>query len=321
MGNWIQNTGGVVIMRNLFDIVLCFLVIWQFMELRCYRTDIQQLCEEMDLLLKGQNRILLLRTNNKYIQKLVLSINEYLEVLYQKNIEIQKIKTEIREIMINLSHDLKTPLTTISGYIQLLHIRYQEDYSNKQAIETIFSKLETKTEQTHRMITQFLDMAKIESEDVEIDFLRIDIGRLYRELIMEYYDILENSNIEVEIDVDTKPLIINTDKNSVSCIMHNFIDNALKYGSDGKFLRLSLKESEKYIYLEVEDHGQGISEKEQALIFNRNYRGKAAKQQTNNGLGVGLAICNKLAEKLHATIKVSSIPYKKTIFCLKLEKS
>ena len=308
-------------MRNLFDIALCFILIWQFYELHSYRVGIQQICVEMDSLLEEQNRILLLRTNNIFIQELVLSINKYFEVLYQKNIELQKIKTEIREIMINLSHDLKTPLTTVSGYIQLLHIRYQEDYSNKQAIEPIFNKLEAKTEQTHRMITQFLDMAKIESENVEIDFLRIDIGRLCRELIMEYYDILENSNIEVEIDIDTKPLIIETDKNSVSCIIHNLIDNALKYGGNGNFLKLSLKESEKYISVEIEDHGQGVSEEELSLIFNRNYRGKAARQQTNNGLGVGLAICNKLAEKLNATIKVSSIPYEKTIFSLMLEKS
>lgn len=308
-------------MRNLFDIVLCFILIWQFYELHSYRVGIQQICVEMDSLLEEQNRILLLRTNNIFIQELVLSINKYFEVLYQKNIELQKIKTEIREIMINLSHDLKTPLTTVSGYIQLLHIRYQEDYSNKQAIEPIFNKLEAKTEQTHRMITQFWDMAKIESENVEIDFLRIDIGRLCRELIMEYYDILENSNIEVEIDIDTKPLIIETDKNSVSCIIHNLIDNALKYGGNGNFLKLSLKESEKYISIEIEDHGQGVSEEELSLIFNRNYRGKAARQQTNNGLGVGLAICNKLAEKLNATIKVSSIPYEKTIFSLMLEKS
>lgn len=275
----------------------------------------------MDSLLDGQNRILLLRTNNKYIQKLALSINKYLEVLYQKNIEFQKIKMELREIMINLSHDLKTPLTTISGYIQLLRIRYHEDYSNLKAIEPIFDKLEAKTEQTHRMITQFLDMAKIESGDVEIDFVKIDIGRLCRELVMEYYDILEKSDIEVEIDVETKPLMIETDKNAVICIVHNLIDNALKYGGKGNFLKLSIRESEQYAFIEVEDHGQGISEEEQSLIFKRNYRGKAARQQTNNGLGVGLAICNKLADKIHAKLNVFSIPYEKTIFSLMLEKS
>lgn len=275
----------------------------------------------MDSLLDGQNRILLLRTNNKYIQKLALSINKYLEVLYQKNIEFQKIKMELREIMINLSHDLKTPLTTISGYIQLLHIRYHEDYSNLKAIEPIFDKLEAKTEQTHRMITQFLDMAKIESGDVEIDFVKIGIGRLCRELVMEYYDILEKSDIEVEIDVETKPLMIETDKNAVICIVHNLIDNALKYGGKGNFLKLSIRESEQYAFIEVEDHGQGISEEEQSLIFKRNYRGKAARQQTNNGLGVGLAICNKLADKIHAKLNVFSIPYEKTIFSLMLEKS
>ena len=308
-------------MRNLFDVALCSILIWQFFKLRSYRLGLQQVCEEIDSLLDGQNRILLLRTDNRYIQKLVLFINKYLEVLYQKNIEFQKIKTELREMMINLSHDLNTPLTTVSGYIQLLHIRYHEDYSNRKEIEHIFGKLEAKTEQTHRMITQFLDMAKIESGDVEIDFLKIDIGRLCRELVMEYYDILEKSDIEVEIDIEMKPLMIETDKNAVICIVHNLIDNALKYGGKGEFLKLSIRESEQYVFIEVEDHGQGISEEEQSLIFKRNYRGKVARQQTNNGLGVGLAICNKLADKIHAKLNVFSIPYEKTIFSLMLEKS
>lgn len=308
-------------MRNLFDIVLCFIMIFQFFRLRSYRIGLQQLSEEIDLLLNRQNRILLFRTNNRHIQKLVVSINKYIEVLYQKNIEFKKMKIELREIMINLSHDLKTPLTTVSGYIQLLHIRYHEDCANPKVIEHIFDKLESKTEQTYRMITQFLDMAKIESGDVEIDFLKIDIGRLCRELVMEYYDILEKSDIEVEIDIETKPLMIKTDKNAVICIIHNLIDNALKYGGTGNFLKLGIRETEQYVFIDVEDHGQGISEEEQALIFKRNYRGTAAKQQTNNGLGVGLAICNKLADKIHAKLNVFSIPYEKTIFSLMLEKS
>lgn len=308
-------------MRFFLEIILSIVVVWQYTTIRNYQLEIEQLSGELNFLLDNQRGLLLLRTNSKTIQKLILSINDYLQMLYQKKAEFQKMKTELHEMMINLSHDLKTPLTTLSGYVQLLHIRYNEDHNNYQSIDAILEKLQTKTAQTNRMITQFLDIAKIESGDIEIEFLQVDIGRLCKELVMEYYDILEINGFEVELHIETKPILINSDKNAVTCILHNLIDNALKYGIDGKYFGLTVRETKQYIMIEVEDHGQGITEDEQAHIFERNYRGKAAKQQTNNGSGLGLAICHKLSKELHAELRVNSLPKVKTVFSLLLEKS
>lgn len=307
-------------MRLLWEIILMVVIIWQFIIIRNYQLEIEGLCAELNFLLKNPRELLLLRTNNKAVQNLILSINAYLEIIHQKRKEFQIIKTELREMMINLSHDLKTPLTTLSGYVQLLRIRYIEDHNNQRSIETILEKLQAKTEQTNRMIMQFLDIARIESGDMEIEFLQLDIGRLCKEIIMDYYDILEINGFEVELHIETKPILINSDKNAITCILHNLIDNALKYGKEGKYLGLTVRETEQYIFIEVEDHGQGISEDEQVSIFERNYRGKAAKQQTNNGSGLGLAICNKLSEKLYAELKFDSLPKVKTVFSLIVRK-
>ena len=176
-------------MRFFLEIILSIVVVWQYTTIRNYQLEIEQLSGELNFLLDNQRGLLLLRTNSKTIQKLILSINDYLQMLYQKKADFQKMKTELHEMMINLSHDLKTPLTTLSGYVQLLQIRYNEDHNNYQSIDAILEKLQTKTAQTNRMITQFLDIAKIESGDIEIEFLQIDIGRLCKELVMEYYDI------------------------------------------------------------------------------------------------------------------------------------
>lgn len=243
-------------MRFFLEIILSIVVVWQYTTIRNYQLEIEQLSGELNFLLDNQRGLLLLRTNSKTIQKLILSINDYLQMLYQKKAEFQKMKTELHEMMINLSHDLKTPLTTLSGYVQLLHIRYNEDHNNYQSIDAILEKLQTKTAQTNRMITQFLDIAKIESGDIEIEFLQVDIGRLCKELVMEYYDILEINGFEVELHIETKPILINSDKNAVTCILHNLIDNALKYGIDGKYFGLTVRETKQYIMIEVEDHGK-----------------------------------------------------------------
>lgn len=308
-------------MRFFLEIILSIVVVWQYTTIRNYQLEIEQLSGELNFLLDNQRGLLLLRTNSKTIQKLILSINDYLQMLYQKKAEFQKMKTELHEMMINLSHDLKTPLTTLSGYVQLLHIRYHENHNNYQSIETILKKLQAKTEQTNRMIMQFLDIAKIESGDMEIEFSQIDVGRLCKEIAMEYYDILEINGFDVELHIEAKPLLTNSDKNAVAYILHNLIDNALKYGIDGKYFGLTVRETKQHILIEVEDHGQGIAEDEQLYIFERNYRGKAARQQTNNGSGLGLAICHKLSEKLQAELSVNSLPKIKTVFSLLLEKS
>lgn len=308
-------------MRLLWEIILMVVIIWQFIIIRNYQLEIEGLCAELNFLLKNPRELLLLRTNNKAVQNLILSINAYLEIIHQKRKEFQIIKTELREMMINLSHDLKTPLTTLSGYVQLLRIRYIEDHNNQRSIETILEKLQAKTEQTNRMIMQFLDIARIESGDMEIEFSQIDVGRLCKEIAMEYYDILEINGFDVELHIEAKPLLTNSDKNAVAYILHNLIDNALKYGIDGKYFGLTVRETKQHILIEVEDHGQGIAEDEQLYIFERNYRGKAARQQTNNGSGLGLAICHKLSEKLQAELSVNSLPKIKTVFSLLLEKS
>ena len=308
-------------MRFFLEIVLIIVVICQYIVIRNYQLEIEQLCTELNFLLKKPRGLLLLRTNSKMIQKLILSINNYLEMIYQKKTEFQIIKEELREMMINLSHDLKTPLTTLSGYVQLLQIRYNEDHNNQQSIEAILEKLQAKTEQTSRMIMQFLNIAKIEAGDKKIECSQVDISRLCKEIVMEYYDILEINGFEVELNIETKPILIYSDKNAISCILHNLIDNALKYGADGKYFRLAVREMKQYIFIEVEDHGQGIAEDEQVYIFEKNYRGKAAKKQTNKGSGLGLAICRKLSEKIHAELRVNSLPKERTVFSLLLEKS
>ncbi len=308
-------------MSLFFYITLIIVVVWQYIIIRTYKLEIEQICVELNCLTKNPQGLLLLRTNNKTIQNLILSINIYLEMINQKGKEYQIIKTKLREMIVNLSHDLKTPLTTLSGYVQLLDIRYNENHNNQQSINSILKKLQTKAEQTNRMIRQFLDIAKIESGDMEIEILPVDINGLCKEIIIEYYDILMINGFDVNLHISESPAFLNSDKNAITCILHNLIDNALKYGIDGKYFGLTITESKQSIVIEVEDHGQGIVKDDQISIFERNYRGRAARQQSKNGSGLGLAICNKLSAQINAELRVDSRPNEKTVFILLLEKS
>lgn len=307
--------------RLVFEIFLIVIIVWQFGRLQRFKSEMNKLADDLNHVLNDQKGFLLFRTNNEAIQNLTVSVNSFLERVYQKSAEFKVIKKELREMMVDLSHDLKTPLTTLSGYVQLLQLRYKEAPDDIESVQNILSKLKIKTEQTNRGIMQFLDIAKIQSGDMEISMHQLDINRLCKEVLMEYYDVLELNGVDVNVQIEDKSSIIISDHNAITCILRNLIDNALKYGMEGKFLGLAVREADDAISIEVEDHGQGIDEEEQEYIFERNYRAKAVRQKNSNGSGLGLSICNKLAEQLNAKLRVSSMPNEKTVFKILLEKS
>ena len=307
--------------RLIFEILLVVIIVWQFGRLQRYKNEMNKLADELDHILDDQKGFLLFRTNNETIQRVTVSVNSFLERVYKKNAEFKVIKKELREMMVDLSHDLKTPLTTLSGYVQLLQLRLKENPDDEASVEQILSKLRIKTEQTNRGIMQFLDIAKIQSGDMEIAKHQFDINRLCKEVLMEYYDVLELNGVDVNIQIDDNSSMIISDQKAISCILRNLIDNALKYGMEGKYLGIAVRETNDAISVEVEDHGQGIDEDEQEYIFERNYRAKAVRQKNSNGSGLGLSICSKLAEQLNDNLRVSSLPNEKTVFKLLLEKS
>ena len=291
-------------MRLAVEGLLIVIIIWEYGRIQRYKCEMKRLTNELDHILNDKKGFLLLRTDNKSIQKLTVSINSFLDRVYQKSAEFKVIKKELREMMVDLSHDLKTPLTTLSGYVQLLQLRYKEAPEDVESVEQILKKLKIKTEQTNRGIMQFLDIAKIQSGDMEISMHQFDVNRLCKEVLMEYYDVLEMNGIDVKVQIDDKANMIVSDQNAITCIVRNLIDNALKYGMDGKYLGLTVREFEDKISVEIEDHGQGIAENEQKYIFERNYRAKAVREKNNNGSGLGLSICSKLAEQIHMHLAV-----------------
>ena len=292
--------------------------------LKCWklRQNNQQLlyiCTELETVLeKGGHGPILLRTENQVIKKMLLIINQHLELAYEKEREFISIKQGLQEMMTNISHTLKTPLTTLCGYVQLLKIRYQQNFND---VQNIIDKLEKKAEQTNRMILQFLDFAKLESGDMEYNYQILDVNLLCKEIILEYYDILEMRGFIVELDMEEKAVTVLSDREVLICIIKNLIDNVLKYGADGKFLGIRVKEHEEHVVIEVEDHGKGIPLQEQELVFYRDYKGQNAKKYRHNSTGLGLAISKKLTGKLMGKLNLSSIPVQKTIFTLSLEKS
>ena len=213
----------------------------------------------------------------------------------------------ILQIFTNISHDLRTPITVLKGYIEMLYLQSQKE-DLPPAIHATIEKMQRNSQELVHSVNNLFNLAKIQSGDMVFHIQKVNLTQVCHEIILEFYTILEEEKFHVEVNIEDKPLYANVDIEAVGRILKNLIDNAIKYGNAGKFLGISLYKKDNHIYIEVEDHGAGISEKDKIHIFTRAYTADRKK-----GNGLGLAISQELADSMGGSISVVSIPQEKTV--------
>lgn len=301
-------------------IILSSMVIWNYFELKSMKEMLKSIAGQVEEKKKEQGeRYVQIRTVNESIQGLVNSINVFLEEQFEQRAEYEKRNQQAMQMMTNISHDIKTPLTVLGGYTEILKNKAEEGADREKIYELIL-KMKEKTDKSIRSINQLFEMAKIESGDYRVELQKQDIVSICNETILEYYDLLEEQGYIVHIDFPQEPLMVFVDKQAVSRILKNLIDNALKYGKEGKYLgiRVEKENGEDTIDVFVEDHGRGIQKKQCEDIFKRSYMAEK-KDKNVRGSGLGLAISQNLASMMGSYITVESIPEERTVFCWRIK--
>lgn len=263
----------------------------------------------------GSSDTLLALSDEKEIQELLVKINELLD--HQNALEMERKNQEDsnRKMLANISHDLKTPLTVILGYSEM--IRSQEGIS-LDSIQQKVEKIYRKTTDVLEMINIFFDLVKIESGELALEMQVLDLCELARNEILNYYDMLQEGGYQVEIDIPEEEIHVKADRQAVKRILANLIQNAIKYGGDGRYLRLGITQRKDQVTIQVEDRGKGIMEDSQDKIFERLVTLEDSRNKKYQGSGLGLTITKRLAEAMGGSIQVKSRPYVKTVFSVSL---
>ncbi|WP_440895588.1 sensor histidine kinase [Amphibacillus sp. Q70] len=259
---------------------------------------------------------LLVFTDDKELVHLLISINNLLN--HNRKILADYVRKEesIRKMISNISHDLKTPLTVIVGYLEII--------KSNQAIENELSKEVNKAYEKAvellTLINTFFDLAKLESGDKEIQLEKVNINEACRKGILEFYDLLTDQGLEVSVDIPEESIYVAGNEEAIDRILRNLISNAIKYGNDGHVVGLNLKYDDSFAYIEVWDKGKGIDELNQESVFERLYTLEDSRNKQYQGSGLGLTITKRLVESLEGDISLSSKANEKTIFTVKLKK-
>lgn len=266
----------------------------------------------LDIINDSENNYILIPSDIKVVKETAKGINNLLEKFYGRQIDYNRNQKVILQIFTNISHDLRTPITVLKGYIEMLYLQSQKE-DLPPVIHTTIEKMQRNSQELVHSVNSLFNLAKIQSGDMVFHIQKVNLTQVCHEIILEFYTILEEEKFHVEVNIEDKPLYANVDIEAVGRILKNLIDNAIQYGNAGKFLGISLYKKDSHIYIEVEDHGAGISEKDKIHIFTRAYTADRKK-----GNGLGLAISQELANSMGGSISVVSIPQKKTVFTIRL---
>lgn len=299
-------------------LILLGIICFQYVSQRKRSTDLKYTYEKLNNIIdNSSNEKLLVFTDDKELISLLKGINRLLE--YNQKVQADYSKTEIamKKMLSNISHDLKTPLTVVLGYIETIKL---DKNISKEERDTLLCKVENKAREVLDLINKFFDLAKLEAGDKDIPLTRVNIKELCLKTLLGFYDVLTSNGIEVHIDVPEDSIFSMGNEEAIDRILNNLISNAIKYGAEGKFLGLCLKNDEDYVYLEIWDKGKGISEIHKDRIFERMYTLEDSRNKQYQGSGLGLTITKRLVEALGGEILLESKPYVRTAFTVKLKK-
>ena len=252
-------------------------------------------------------------TDNKELMELAAQINRLLENHKKVKADYRRSEIASKKMLSNISHDIKTPMTVILGYLEIMRI-------NKTDTEEMLKKTEQKAIEVMELINQFFTLAKLEAGDTNLEISKVNISELCRENILGFYDILQGEDFTVEIAIPENDMFIQGEKGAVDRILSNLISNGVRYGSEGKYLGLALREDEAWAYIDIMDKGRGIEKEFAQNVFERLYTMEDSRNRRIQGNGLGLTIAKNLAGQLGGDIFLESKPGIKTTFTVKLKK-
>ncbi len=306
---------GILFFLCLCILVLCGIVLYQRF---VFRTGTQAKLRSIHKKLReiadtdSDERIMVF-TDNQELRELAAQINHLLEERLKIRADYRRSEMTSRKMLSNISHDMKTPMTVVLGYLEIMRL-------GGEASPEMLKKTEQKAQGVMELINQFFTLAKIEAGDMDLKLARIDLCEICRESILDFYEILSNAEFQVEIRLPEQPVWVQGDPEALQRVLFNLVSNGVRYGSDGKYLGVCLRTDEKNAYVDVVDRGQGIEEFYAEHVFDRLFTMEDSRSSSIQGNGLGLTIARNLARQMGGDLTLESTPHVKTTFTVSLKR-
>lgn len=221
------------------------------------------------------------------------------------------------ELITNIAHDLRTPLTSIIGYLEILSGDKSSQLppeAEKKYIEIAY----TKAKRLEKLIEDLFGFTKMTYGKVAMKVTQVDVIKLLSQLLEEFYPSFADNNLTYELKSNVPAQIISADGNLLARLFDNLINNAIKYGAEGKRILVRVYAEEEIVAVSVTNYGRVIPKEDLPLLFHKFYRVEQSRSTATGGTGLGLAIAKNIVEMHGGTIQVSS-DLNGTVFTVKLK--
>ncbi len=243
-------------------------------------------------------------------------IKELNETLRYTSNELSKTESLRREFMSNVSHDLKTPLTMIKAYAEMVR---DLTYKDKKKRDANLNVIIEESDRLNLLVNDILDLSKYQSNTIELEYTTFNLTELIKEIINRYTIYKEKDNFKI-IFKEKKKYIVKADKKRIEQVVYNLLNNAINYCGEDKSIKIELVDKEKTIEVRITNSGEGIKEEEIPLIWDKYYKIDKTYSRTHVGTGIGLSIVKNILELHKSNYGVESKEKEYTTFYFDLDK-
>lgn len=230
--------------------------------------------------------------------------------------ELSKTDELRRDLMANVGHDLRTPLTMIKAYAEMT--RDLESQTPEKRAENMNIIIE-ETDRLNVLVSDILDLSKLQSSTYELKIEEFDLNELIRNIIKRFYILIDSDGYEFIYNND-KEIMVKADKKRIEQVIYNLLNNAVNYTGEDKKIYINVIDEKKKVLVEIRDTGKGIDKDEIKYIWNKYYHNERKHKRNAFGTGLGLSIVKTILESHNYKYGVKSVKNKGTTFYFEIDK-
>lgn len=284
-----------------------------FLLTKRYSLYFQEISRGIHQLANGEfNRRVHIRSRDEF-EDIARDINLACEKLKQAQERGDLAENSKEQLVLNLAHDLRTPLTSVLGYLDFI---LRDEGLTREQIKHYTEIAYTKSRRLEKLIDELFEITRMNYGMLKIDKTRIDLSELLVQLNEEIYPALEKNNLETRLHV-VPNVTIQGDGELLARVFENLLTNAIRYGKDGKHIDIHCRPDQEEAIVQVINYGHSIPPEDLPHVFDMFYTGDKARTQREQGSGIGLFIAKNLVEQHAGTITAQSDPIR-TMFEVRL---
>lgn len=251
------------------------------------------------------------------IGELGQAFNQMADTIVANMEELKRTDRLRRDLIANVSHDLRSPLASMQGYLETIQIKEANLTQDEQRkyLQIIYDN----TLMLNNMVSELFELSKLDAMQVKPKIEPFSIAELTQDVVMKYQPTAEKLNIRLQAKLPESQPVVYADIGMIERALSNLIDNALQYTPENGSVEVKLTQEKKRVRVDVTDTGYGIPKEEIPLIFERFYRVDKSRARTKGGTGLGLAITKKILELHESIISIKSVVNKGTTFSFELQ--